>query len=596
MGFIFDAFAQWVIGVFSGVADLFFKYAFVALGANLSIFEAVFPGIKQLNIGIVGLGMAIAFVLLLCFATLSMSPNSQESVVLLTWNFVVSVILIGIYRPIVDIFLDIINNTSDVFDTVAKGLKIVKSKNQALPTNLISNLYLALKKGMNGTKSTTEKTIMSMVGADIPQKILAFLLTVYIAKKLYVLAKIAIQNYVDLGFLTYLAPIAIAFHTTKATDNYFKSYVQMYVEKGVIVILNGWFVRIILAGFNQIKFASLTKNNSALMQSIKEVSNSSITALGTNTFAVMILWLFIIGSAIEFGVQLNSYISHLGIGGGATLDYAANHKGLGSRITQTAERMATRSVVGKTAALGGKAAKTVGSIVGSTIGGKPGKGGENSNERGRTNSGESSNEIKKSGSNKSSPNPTSAKRNKNQKRKPYSPTNDVKSAASVDNLLNEKMSGYKAKNQLRGAFGNTDALMPEKKARDFLKDKRKEATAKDDKDRLKNALVFDTKSGGKQILSGINSDGKGNIRASLGREKVELKSSEAMKSKYFPNGSNSNNASASTEAPKQTITETASINIGGQKMYYDPIKSPSFHKMMGSVNFNVNEQKPKDRK
>ena len=138
--------------------------------------------------------------------------------------------------------------------------------------------------------------------------------------------------------------------------------------------------------------------------------------------------------------------------------------------------------------------------------------------------------------------------------------------------------------------------MPEKEARDFLKDKKKEATTKEDKNRLKNALVFNTKGGGKQILSGIKSDGKGNIRASLGREAVELKSSEAMKSKYFPNASGSNVANASTEEPKQTITETASINIGGQKMYYDPIKSPSFHKMMGSVNFNINDQKPKDLK
>ena len=54
-----------------------------------------------------------------------------------------------------------------------------------------------------------------------------------------------------------------------------------------------------------------------------------------------------------------------------------------------------------------------------------------------------------------------------------------------------------------------------------------------------------------------------------------------------------NVANASTEEPKQTITETASINIGGQKMYYDPIKSPSFHKMMGSVNFNINTIKEK---
>lgn len=40
------------------------------------------------------------------------------------------------------------------------------------------------------------------------------------------------------------------------------------------------------------------------------------------------------------------------------------------------------------------------------------------------------------------------------------------------------MSGYKAKNQLRGAFGNTDALMPEKKARDFLRIREKKQQQK----------------------------------------------------------------------------------------------------------------------
>ena len=65
MGFIFDNFIKWVIGAFSGVFDIFFKYAFTALGANLSIFETVVPGVKKLNVGIVGLGLSIAFIMLL---------------------------------------------------------------------------------------------------------------------------------------------------------------------------------------------------------------------------------------------------------------------------------------------------------------------------------------------------------------------------------------------------------------------------------------------------------------------------------------------------------------------------------------------------
>ena len=582
MGFIFDNFIKWVIGAFSGVFDIFFKYAFTALGANLSIFETVVPGVKKLNVGIVGLGLSIAFIMLLIKLIQSMSPNSNESVVLLLWNFIASVILIGIYRPIVDIFLDFINNTSATFDSVAKGLKIVKSENQTLSKNLMSSLYLALQKGLGADASTTSKKLLKIVGADIPKDILAFLLVIYIAFKLYKIAKIAIQNYVDLGIMTYLAPIPIALHTSQSTDNYFKNFLQMYAEKGVIVILNGWFIRVILAGFNQIKFASLVKKNSAMMKSIKAVSNTSILALGTNGFAVIMLWLFIIGGFIEFAIDLNSYISRLGIGGGATLDNAANSKSFGEKLMHTAQTVGTAYGVRKAGTVAGKVAGKVGSKIKDKITPADVPNGKTSDQQ--------------KGNNSHTTRGKSRSKTNTKKNNPYSPTSEMKSAAAIDNLLGEKMSGYQAKNQLQSAFDDTDALMPEKEARDFLKDKKKEATTKEDKNRLKNALVFNTKGGGKQILSGIKSDGKGNIRASLGREAVELKSSEAMKSKYFPNASGSNVANASTEEPKQTITETASINIGGQKMYYDPIKSPSFHKMMGSVNFNINDQKPKDLK
>jgi hypothetical protein len=582
MGFIFDNFIKWVIGAFSGVFDIFFKYAFTALGANLSIFETVVPGVKKLNVGIVGLGLSIAFIMLLIKLIQSMSPNSNESVVLLLWNFIASVILIGIYRPIVDIFLDFINNTSATFDSVAKGLKIVKSENQTLSKNLMSSLYLALQKGLGADASTTSKKLLKIVGADIPKDILAFLLVIYIAFKLYKIAKIAIQNYVDLGIMTYLAPIPIALHTSQSTDNYFKNFLQMYAEKGVIVILNGWFIRVILAGFNQIKFASLVKKNSAMMKSIKAVSNTSILALGTNGFAVIMLWLFIIGGFIEFAINLNSYISRLGIGGGATLDNAANSKSFGEKLMHTAQTVGTAYGVRKAGTVAGKVAGKVGSKIKDKITPADVPNGKTSDQQ--------------KGNNSHTTRGKSRSKTNTKKNNPYSPTSEMKSAAAIDNLLGEKMTGYQAKNQLQSAFDDTDALMPEKEARDFLKDKKKEATTKEDKNRLKNALVFNTKGGGKQILSGIKSDGKGNIRASLGREAVELKSSEAMKSKYFPNASGSNVANASTEEPKQTITETASINIGGQKMYYDPIKSPSFHKMMGSINFNINDQKPKDLK
>lgn len=583
MGIIFDAFIKYLIGAFSGVFDIFFKYSFSLLGANLSIFEAVVPGVKKLDMGIVGIAVSLAFGILIFKLIQSMTPNFDESVILLLWNFIASVILMGIYRPVVNIVLTFVNNTSSTFDTVAKDLKIIKSEDKILPDNLMSDLYTSLNKGMSGEDSSLPKKLMSLVGADIPQKIVSFFLVCYIATKLFRLAKIAIQNYVDLGILTYLAPLPIACHVSKSTDSYFKNFTQMYMEKAVIVILNGWFIRVILAGFNMVKISSFVKKNEALVSSIKATSKVSAIPLATNTIAVMMLWIFIIAGVIEFAINLNSYISKLGIGGGATLDRTATKPGFGGRIMQTAERMAVRSGV-RAAATG---AKNAAGVVGSAIRNKL----DPDARKSSSSSGSDGN-----GTNSSSGKPNSPKNStggKNTRRNDkYNPFNGVEPSAAMDNLLGAKMSGQKAKNQLGAALGNTDALMNEKDAKKYLDNKKKEATNPADKKKLDDALVFNTKSGGKQILSGISSDGKGNINASLGNESVELKSSEAMKTKYFPK----NQDGTVSSTPNETISETASIDIGGQKMYYDPVKSPEFHKMMGGVNFNVNKENPKDRK
>lgn len=590
MGIIFDAFIKWLIGAGSGVFDILFKYAFSVLGANLSIFEAVVPGVKILNAGIFGIAISLAFVILLYKLFHTMTPTSDESVVILVWNFIFSVILIGIYRPLFDIVLGFVNNTSTAFDNVAKGLKIIKSKNQALPNNLISSIYTSLNKGMSGDKLTLPKALMSIVGADIPQKIVAFILSMYIASKLYRLAKIAIQNYVDIGIMTYLAPLPIAFHVSKSTDIYFKNFLQMYMEKAVIVILNGWFIRVILAGFNMIKISSFAKNKD-LIASFRSSTANSFIPLGTETIAVMILWIFIIAAVIEFAIELNSYIAKLGIGGGATLDKAATKRGIAGQIMQTAERMAVATGV-----------RAVAGKVGSAIQGRKNSGNsKNGADSRRSNdSGRNGSENSSESNPRNNEKPNNGKNNTNGKEtrrnNPYNPLDEIKSSAAMDNLLGSKMSGRQAKNQLATALGNTDALMKGKDAKKYLDNKKREATDKADKKKLDNALVFNTKSGGKQILSGISSDGKGNIKASLGNESVELKSSDAMKSKYFPEGKSKDGTSVSKE-PEKTITETASIDIGGQKMYYDPVKSPGFHKMMGNVNFDVNNnKKPKDRK
>ena len=88
-----------------------------------------------------------------------------------------------------------------------------------------------------------------------------------------------------------------------------------------------------------------------LIASFRSSTANSFIPLGTETIAVMILWIFIIAAVIEFAIELNSYIAKLGSGGGATLDRAATKRGVAGQMMQTAERLAVatgvRAVAGK---------------------------------------------------------------------------------------------------------------------------------------------------------------------------------------------------------------------------------------------------------
>ena len=87
-------------------------------------------------------------------------------------------------------------------------------------------------------------------------------------------------------------------------------------------------------------------------------------------------------------------------------------------------------------------------------------------------------------------------------------------------------------------------------------DKLKNGKSKEDQNKLDNSLVFDAGKDGMQIMSDIESDGKGKITATMNGENIELFNDDAQGS--------------ATESGNLD----ASVDIGGQTMSYDSSKCP----------------------
>ena len=140
-----------------------------------------------------------------------------------------------------------------------------------------------------------------------------------------------------------------------------------------------------------------------------------------------------------------------------------------------------------------------------------------------------------------------------------------------NSLLHKPLSGKNAKKQMAAAMKDKNGFMdPYGEGKEYL-DKLKNGKSKEDQNKLDNSLVFDAGKDGMQIMSDIESDGKGKITATMNGENIELFNDDAQGS--------------ATESGNLD----ASVDIGGQTMSYDSSKCPTFHKMMGGITFDESE-------
>ena len=357
---IFKTFIGWI----TSVLDIYFSAILGALGVNLSVFESVFPLVKKLSIGIMAIALGVAFYIFIFQISKNLNPSSideAESPLSLLASFATAIFSVLAYKPLLNILLSF--TTSSL--TVLQSSKLTKILKKGLASDMFDSFYDALVK-TSSSKSIVGKaidsvknTVGSVVGTHMPERIAAIILVAYIYSKLYKMTKIMLRTYVGVGILTYLAPLPLACLSSRATKGVTKGFLQIYIEHLLSIILNCWFLRIVLDGFGAINFDSLSKMQSSMsgiQKIISDIMTSPVEKKFT-TFAVIVVWSMMIGAFIDYAVNINIYIERMtGVGG---LSIVPN----GQSISPFKDNVVTKAATGAAAAVGGLA----GSIAGTPL-------------------------------------------------------------------------------------------------------------------------------------------------------------------------------------------------------------------------------------
>lgn len=608
MGFIINGIIKSIIDLVTRVLDIFFSATLGVLGVNLNVFEKVFPLVKKLNIAIITIALGIAFYIFIFQIIKNLNPASiddAESPLSLLASFVTTVIVIVIYRPLLNILLSFTTGSL----TILQSGKLTKILQKGLATSMYDTFFDSLTKRVyfstssnnfiiknaakaaNTVANAANTAVDAALGNHMPERIAAVILVAYIYSKLYKIMKIIIRTYVGVGILTYIAPLPLATRASKTTKGYATNFIQIYIEHLVSILLNCWFLRIVFDGFGAVDFSSLSKmtySMSGISKAIRSLTYATFFDKSYELFAVVFIWVLMIGAFIDYAVNLNVYIERMsGIGG---LSMVPNSSHPSNPFKESPVSKAVSSAVGTAAGLAiGAPLHAMKRSVGKQVSDKiqddfdkrngifknvPKSSKDSDSEQTGTkdsNSGVNSSSADAAMGGSKGPNQESMG-GKKDPMEPYSPAADDAKKAGMYSLLHKPLSGKDAKKQMAAAMNGKKGFMnPYGEGKEYL-DKLKSGKSKEDQEKLDNSLVFDAGSDGMQIMSDIESDGNGKITASMNGEDIELFSGDA-------------------ESPENL---DSSVEIGGQTMSYDSSKCPTFHKMMGGIDLTGSAGAPDD--
>ena len=237
---------DWILGAIAstmmGVADLLFGN-FLELMEHrnpLELFDSVFPGVNLLSGAINAIAIALAVVTIM-FAIASNFFTSDtsiaESPVSVVLRSVVFIPLILVSKSLCFYMINIEHAASEVLSGGLEAMNGVKSVSDVLKTEGFT-FSDALSRAVNFASSTSAaRTPVGIV------PILAILVVVTVVFIDYCRLMLEIvEQYVMVGVLVYLSPLAISTGCTKRTSQIFWSWFNMMATHLLLLLLSQWTV------------------------------------------------------------------------------------------------------------------------------------------------------------------------------------------------------------------------------------------------------------------------------------------------------------------------------------------------------------------
>lgn len=276
MTWVFNQFLGWLSSILSSALDVAAKAFLGALGCDLSTFDRYFPFAGQAYNCFLYFALGLLFLIWIFQVLRSMmGPLSDaENPIALTVKMILFFFLTLFSKQIFMIALNI----------------------AATPYSWIYNQSVSLD-DLTSNAPSFSQMLASAAGVGFTallQLIFLFMMGWYFFKILLEAA----ERYVIVGILAYTAPLAFCTGVSKSTNNIFKGWCRMVASQLFLLIMNVWFIKIIISAFGAVGFTlgTVGKNSNILTDS-----------------GSMIIWSICMLAMMKAAQKMDSYMASMGM-------------------------------------------------------------------------------------------------------------------------------------------------------------------------------------------------------------------------------------------------------------------------------------------
>jgi hypothetical protein len=276
MTWVFDSFLGWISKTLASALDVAAKAFLGALGCDLSTFDRYFPFAGQTYNCFLYFALGLLFLIWIFQVLRSMmGPLSDaENPIALT------------VKMILFFFLTLFSK--DIF--------MVALNIAATPYSWIYNQSVSLD-NINQNAPSFTQMMESATGVGFTGLLLVIFLLM-IGWNFFKILLEAAERYVIVGILAYTSPLAFCTGASKSTNNIFKGWCRMVASQLFLLIMNVWFIKIIISAFGAVGFT---------LGTIKTNSNV-LTDSGS-----MIIWSICMLAMMKAAQKMDSYMASMGM-------------------------------------------------------------------------------------------------------------------------------------------------------------------------------------------------------------------------------------------------------------------------------------------